>query len=481
VVFFDKGEHVTRSWVREEWIQVFDEDRTFDHPSLQDMDRSRLNDSLAMAKNCLEKTRNQRLAKFSLATLFQGSWGKSPHPNKSPFNPFIGETWESSFIDPSDQFSPIKLPKIPDEEEEGTGDVMCAGPDSPELSIEEADQGPVFHCLMCDENVARTKETISHHLTRHKVTLDDYPRIFVSHREDPDMKMIMEWIKQDEEDSGLVSERQSQVTKETDELVESSPLQPSQDFLQSQREMIVKATFMCDLSDKRTTNKKEIKDRTIRSIPAEDLNIAETSRLCAQQPPALVEQTQPIKEWICTKPQYFTGYSVVIKKKERRVANLELALSNAPAPPRPQERPAQEPVLPSPRTATHKSPACQQNQSKALSSKKDDVSSPSTGLPEQKQRATSSHPSTTNNTNESKDNLKVSHSVEALIHKPQEDRKSLDMVRYKSLNHRYENNKNKNTKEGDAPPTRNEYTSGKEIDNEKKESPPREAIDLSMK
>merc|ERR1719495_860073 len=114
---------------------------------------------------------------------------------------------------------------------------------------------------------------------------------------------------------------------------------------------------MCDLSDIRTTNKKEIEDRTIRSIPAEDLNIAETSRSCAQQSLPLVEQTQPIKEWICTKPQYFTGYSVVIKKKERRVANLELALSNAPPPPRPQERPAQEPVLPSPRTATHKSPA----------------------------------------------------------------------------------------------------------------------------
>jgi len=200
VVFFDKGEHVTRSWVREEWIQIFDEDRSFDHPSLQDMDRSRLNDSLAMAKNCLEKTRNQRLAKFSLATLFQGSWGKSPHPNKSPFNPFIGETWESSFIDPSDQFSPIKLPKIPGDEEESPGDVMCVAPESPEPSIEEADQGPVFHCLMCDENVARMKDTISHHLTRHKVTLDDYPRIFVSHRDDPDMKMIIEWIKQDEED-----------------------------------------------------------------------------------------------------------------------------------------------------------------------------------------------------------------------------------------------------------------------------------------
>ena len=80
-----------------------------------------------MAKNCLEKTRDQRLAKFSLATLFQGSWGKSPHPNKSPFHPFIGDTWESSFIDPSDQFSPIKLPKIPDDEENPNIDAVGVG------------------------------------------------------------------------------------------------------------------------------------------------------------------------------------------------------------------------------------------------------------------------------------------------------------------------------------------------------------------
>ena len=80
-----------------------------------------------MAKNCLEKTRDQRLAKFSLATLFQGSWGKSPHPNKSPFHPFIGDTWESSFIDPSDHFSPIKLPKIPDDEENPNIDAVGVG------------------------------------------------------------------------------------------------------------------------------------------------------------------------------------------------------------------------------------------------------------------------------------------------------------------------------------------------------------------
>ena len=79
------------------------------------------------------------------------------------------------------------------------------------------------------------------------------------------------------------------------------------------------------------------------------------------------------------------------------------------------------------------------------------------------------------------DNLKVSHSVEALIHKPQGDTKSLDMVRYKSLNHRSENNKNKNAKEENAPIARDEYTSVKGIDNEKKESPTREAIDLSIK
>ena len=55
------------------------------------------------------------------------------------------------------------------------------------------------------------------------------------------------------------------------------------------------------------------------------------------------------------------------------------------------------------------------------------------------------------------------------------------MVRYKSLNHRSENNKNKNAKEEDAPIARDEYISVKEIDNEKKESPTREAIDLSIK
>ena len=70
-----------------------------------------------MAINCLAKTRDQRLAKFSLATLFLGSWGKSPHPNKSPFHPLISDSWEPSFIDPSDPFSPIKLPRIPDDDE----------------------------------------------------------------------------------------------------------------------------------------------------------------------------------------------------------------------------------------------------------------------------------------------------------------------------------------------------------------------------
>ena len=39
VVFFDKGEHVTRSWIRSEWIQIFDPNKSFDHPNLGDSDR----------------------------------------------------------------------------------------------------------------------------------------------------------------------------------------------------------------------------------------------------------------------------------------------------------------------------------------------------------------------------------------------------------------------------------------------------------
>ena len=58
--------------------------------------------------------------------------------------------------------------------------------------------------------------------------------------------------------SGLVSEQQSQVT----ELAECSALQPTQAFLQSQREMFVKAKFKCDLSKKTTTNKKETENNT---------------------------------------------------------------------------------------------------------------------------------------------------------------------------------------------------------------------------
>jgi len=482
IVFFDKGEHVTRSWVREELIQVFEENKTFDHPSLQDMDRSRLNDSLAMAKNCLEKTRDQRLAKFSLATLFQGSWGKSPHPNKSPFHPFIGDTWESSFIDPSDQFSPIKLPKIPDDEENPNIDAVSE-PSSPDPPPSDVDQGPVFHCLMCDENVERTKSTILHHLTRHKVTLDDYPRIFVSHREDQDMKLIMKWIKEDEEQrasngSEPVSEGPSHVTRDSDKLEEGSQLQDRHAFLKSQREMFVKAKFKCKLSDSRVTNNEEqeihMETHAKGSNPQEDLNNAETFKYGSQKKPASVEQTQPIKDWICTKPQYFTGYSVVIKKKERRVANLELALSNAPAPPPPQEREPQEPVLPTSRPVTITAPAHLDHQTKNHSSKKQNLASTSAGLSDQLpgelqvQETRKNNPQTSQQTfsQQKKDNPKVSHSVEALIHNPREERKSLDLRRYESLNHT-----NKETKTGDE-----NYEHNVKI-----RSPEKEAIDLSMK
>ena len=82
------------------------------------------------------------------------------------------------------QIAKPELGAVKDESEDGS-----VTPDDPTL----------FHCLMCEENVACTKLTISNHLTRHKVTLDDYPRIFVSHRDDKDMKMIMDWIKEDEE------------------------------------------------------------------------------------------------------------------------------------------------------------------------------------------------------------------------------------------------------------------------------------------
>ena len=97
-------------------------------------------------------------------------------------------------------------------------------------------------------------------------------------------------------------------------------------------------------------------------------------------PVPVVDKIQPIKDWICTKPQYFTGYSVVIKTKERRVANLELAFSNAPPPPPPKEREAQEPVLPSPRLSTHKPTSHSEGQSKTSSSKRESSTLPSKGL-----------------------------------------------------------------------------------------------------
>ena len=64
----------------------------------------------------------------------------------------------------------------------------------------------------------------------------------------------------------------------------------------------------------------------------------------------------------------------------------------------------------------------------------------------------------------------VSHSVEALIQNPPGERKSVELLRYKSLNHSVEKNKKKTEETGEA----GCYTNGKE-------SPNKGAIDLSLK
>jgi len=523
VVFFDKGEHVTRSWVRSEWIQAFEPDKTFDHPSLQDIDRSRLNVSLAMAINCLEKTRGQRLAKFSLASLFQGSWGKSPHPNKSPFHPSLSEPWEPSFIDPSDPFSPVKLPKIPDDEEHSD---RTAFPnfepiqfakqeiDQAKDDVEEnEDESSVFHCLMCDENVAFSKSTISSHLTRHKVTLDDYPRIFVSHRDDKDMKMILDWIKADDKNScsEAVIVPSVPVTPDFSELPLAAAKLARHAFLKSQRDMFAKAKFECDQCNITITEKEEFESHMKthtritflggEAVLEDPVDTLETAQHIYEMPVPVVDKIQPIKDWICTKPQYFTGYSVVIKTKERRVANLELAFSNAPPPPPPKQREAQEPVLPSPRLNTHKSTSHSEDKSKASSFKRESSTLTSKGSkaqnkpsstkkndketskkdsdlllikPQEKLKTVNQlqnlRPEIPTKSVERKDNPKTCHSVETLlVHKPHQKTQSLEVVTVK-----------KEDASETIPPTTSDIIASENL-KQKEESPEKEALDLTVK
>merc|ERR1719319_155249 len=53
---------------------------------------------------------------------------------------------------------------------------------------------PVFQCLMCEEKVTLKKDCVTGHLKLHKVTLDDYSKIFVSHRKDEDMQIVRNWV-----------------------------------------------------------------------------------------------------------------------------------------------------------------------------------------------------------------------------------------------------------------------------------------------
>jgi len=533
VVFFDKGEHVTRSWVRSEWIQVFEPDKTFDHPSLQDIDRSRLNISLAMAINCLEKTRDQRLAKFSLASLFQGSWGKSPHPNKSPFQPFLSDPWEPSFIDPSDPFSPVKLPKIPDDEENSDRTAFHDFKpiqftkreiDQAKADLEEnKDESSVFHCLMCDENVAFSKSTISSHLTRHKVTLDDYPRIFVSHRDDKDMKMILDWIKADDKNScsEAVTVPSVPTTPDFSELPLAAAKLARHAFLKSQRDMFAKAKFECDQCNITITEKEEFESHMkthtritflgSEAVIEEPVDTLETAQHIYEMPVPVVDKIQPIKDWICTKPQYFTGYSVVIKTKERRVANLELAFSNAPPPPPPKEREAQEPVLPSPRLSTHKPTSHSEGQSKTSSSKRESSTLPSKGSKEQNKPSSTKRidketsiknndslhrkaqeniktenqpqtvqPNIQNKSVERKDNPKTCHSVETLlVHKPQQKTQSLEVVTVKKEDADRCAELKKDASKTILTTTSDNIAS--ENPEQKEESPEKEALDLTVK
>eukprot|EP00092_Neocalanus_flemingeri_P079826 GFUD01099486.1.p1 GENE.GFUD01099486.1~~GFUD01099486.1.p1 ORF type:complete len:402 (+),score=123.95 GFUD01099486.1:157-1362(+) len=319
---------------------------------------------------------------------------------------------------------------------------------------------------MCEENVAFTKSAVSSHLKNHKVTLDDYPRIFVSHREDVDMMEIMTWIKQDEENSELLSDRVSPVTTDSLGTEETSASLSRNAFWKNQRDKFVKDKFQCDHCKKITKDKESLETHMkthaeSTSVLEDGTDIPGQADLKNDKALSILDQIQPVKDWINNKPAFFSGYSVVIKTKERRLANLELAFSNTPPPPPPKERVAQEPVLPSPRLSTHKSASHSTNRSKSSSHKRDGTTLVSKGMLKEYEHSRTSSSSSKrkgdemykkhadplrkkiveklkiDNLNKTKtcekmDNPKMTHSVAKLIGKPQEKTKSAELAGYEA-------------------------------------------------
>ena len=71
--------------------------------------RYRLDDSLSLAVNCLEKTVQERIETFSLSSTSAEAKKDRPEQNDDPNHSPPNTPLEPSFIDTSDPFSPIKI------------------------------------------------------------------------------------------------------------------------------------------------------------------------------------------------------------------------------------------------------------------------------------------------------------------------------------------------------------------------------------
>ena len=103
VVFFEgKGESVTRAWVRTEDVKKMVEpvEQQVSAVKCDGKKKLRLKAALAMAEVAVRMKREDRLDKYSFASLFKGKWGK------------FSDLWSEDDLENNVPGSPVKRKKI---------------------------------------------------------------------------------------------------------------------------------------------------------------------------------------------------------------------------------------------------------------------------------------------------------------------------------------------------------------------------------
>ena len=173
VVFLEK--QVSRSWVRRELVEKMTS--TSNPPKNLAMrknsasQKGRMVHAITMATDALSLSLEERLKKYSFASLFKGKWGDYSDVSSDEGSPKKGEEKKA-------RISKKTRPSVETPEKK-------AGLDS-------------FECEKCGEKVIYSKYLVQKHVKKHRMDLKEYLGKFDPDENNEKFAVIREWIDQEE-------------------------------------------------------------------------------------------------------------------------------------------------------------------------------------------------------------------------------------------------------------------------------------------